>query len=117
MATPPLNYFKRVTVAATTTPTVVYTAPTSPSRAGILLSALATNLTNSSRTVTVALSTEGTPGSYYDILKDFPIPAGDALNVAVGKIVLGTQDSLIISASANSAVNFTVSILEAINTQ
>ena len=115
MATPPLNYFKRVTVATTTTPTVVYTAPTSPSRAGILLSALATNLTNTPRTITVALSTDGTPGSYYDILKDFP--AGDALNVAVGKIVLGTQDSLIVSASVNSAVNFTVSILEAINTQ
>jgi hypothetical protein len=117
MATPPLNYFKRVTVAATTTPTVVYTAPTSPNRAGILLSALATNLTNSSRTVTVSLSTVGVPGSYYDILKEFPIPAGDALNVAVGKIVLATEDSLIVSASDNSAVNFTVSILEAINTQ
>jgi hypothetical protein len=76
-----------------------------------LLSALATNLTNTPRTITVALSTDGTPGSYYDILKDFPIPAGDALNVAVGKIVLGTQDSLIVSASVNSAVNFTVSII------
>lgn len=114
MATVPLNYFRRVSAAVTTIPSVVYTAPTE--RAGIILSALATNLTNTPQTVTISVSTVDLNGSYYDILKSFPIPANDALNIAVGKLVLGTADQLITSSLSNSAVNFTLSILEAVNT-
>jgi hypothetical protein len=115
MASIPLNYFKRVSTAATTTPTVVYTAPSS--RAGIILSAVATNLSASNQTVTVSVSANGTPNSLYELVKNFSVPANDAVNIAVGKLVLGTADQLIISAGANSSVNFTISVLEAVNTQ
>lgn len=115
MASIPLNYFKRISVLATTTPTVIYTAPSS--RAGIILSGVATNLTVSTQTITVSISSSDTPGSYYDILKDFSVPQGDAVNIAVGKLVLGTSDQLIISANNSSSVNFTLSVLEAVNTQ
>ncbi len=115
MASIPLNYFKRVSVGATTTPTVIYTAPAS--RAGIILSAVASNITGSAHTITVGISADNTPGSYYDLLKNFSVPNGDAVNVAVGKLVLGTGDQLIISAASGSAVNFTLSVLEAVNTQ
>lgn len=115
MASIPLNYFRRVSTAVTTTPTVIYTAPSS--RAGIILSAVATNLSASNQTVTVSVSSQGTPGSLYELVKGFSIPANDAVNIAVGKLVLGTADQLIIAAGANSSVNFTISVLEAVNTQ
>ena len=115
MASIPLNYFKRVSVAATTTPTVIYTAPAS--RAGIILSAVASNLTGSTQTITVGISANNVSGSYYDLLKSFSVPSGDAVNIAVGKLVLGTSDQLIVSSGAGSAINFTLSVLEAVNTQ
>jgi hypothetical protein len=112
MATIPLNYFRRVTTLVTTTPTVVYTAP--DKRAGIILSGLATNLTGSTQTITVGIS--GSDGLYHDILHGFPVPSNDALNVAVGKLVLGTADQLVTYSTENSALNFTLSVLEAVNT-
>jgi hypothetical protein len=115
MASIPLNYFRRVSVAATTSPTVIYTAPAS--RAGIILSAVATNVTVSNQTVTVGVSSDGVSNSYYDLLKEFTITNGDAVNIAVGKLVLGTGDQLIVSSAANSSINFTLSVLEAVNTQ
>ena len=112
MASIPLNYFRRVSTAVTSTPTIVYTAPVQ--RAGIILSGLATNLTGYTQTITIGIS--GSDNSYYEILKDFPVPASDALNVAVGKLVLGTADRLVTYSANNSVLNFTLSVLEAVNT-
>jgi hypothetical protein len=111
MATIPLNYFRRISTTCPTIQTSMYTVPTQ--RAGIVLSGTASNLSGSTQTISVAVS--GTDG-YWVILQNFPIPPNDALNIAVGKLVLGTSDSLLTSASAGSAVNFTLSVLEAVNT-
>jgi hypothetical protein len=110
-----LNYFLRITATASTVPTVVYTAPAD--KAGIVLSAIATNLTNDLQTVTIAVSTANVSGSYFVTVESFPIEPDDidVLNVIVGKAVLNTNDQFIIQASSNSAVNFTLSILETAN--
>lgn len=115
MANIPLNYFRRITQAVTTAPSVVYTVPFQ--RAGILITALASNLTNTPQTVTVSLSANGVSGSYFDIVKNFQLPPNDSTNIVINKLVLGYNDNFIMSATNSSAVNITLSILESVNTQ
>jgi hypothetical protein len=115
MANIPLNYFRRLTQAVTTTPSTVYTVPFQ--RAGIIITALASNLTSSAQTVTISLSSVGTAGSYFDIVKNFQLPPNDTTNVVLNKLVLGYNDSFIITSNNNSAVNITLSVLESVNTQ
>jgi hypothetical protein len=112
----PLNYFRRISQAITTTPTPVYTAPYNV--AGIVITALASNLTNQNQTVTVSVSTAGTPNSNFVYASNFIVPPNDTANlVNYNKLVLNTNDTFIISAANNNALNITMSILETVNTQ
>ena len=114
--TTPLNYFKRVTQAVTTTPTPIYSAPYNV--AGIVITALATNLTNQNQTVTVSVSTAGVPNSNFIYANNFIVPPNDTANlVNYNKLVLNTNDTFIISAANSSALNLTMSVLETVNTQ
>jgi len=120
---PPLNFFKRVSNVATTTDTPIYTVPFD--RAGIVISAYATNLTDTIQTINVKLSTDNIGGSMYTIVSALPILPNDAVNVAINKLVLGYTengignpnggDCFIISSSNNNAVNMTISVLESVN--
>jgi hypothetical protein len=110
----PLNFFRRVSKAVTNTDQPIYTCP--DERAGIIISAYATNTTNTTQTVNVKLSTDGVTSSMYTIVSALPILPNDAVNVTINKIVLGEQDVFIVSAENNNAVNITLSILESINT-
>jgi hypothetical protein len=49
------------------------------------------------------------------ILKNFPIPANDTANLLPGKLVLETNDVLLISGSNSTDLEFIVSILETLN--
>lgn len=110
----PLNFFRRISNVVTTVDQPVYTVPSD--RAGIVISAYATNLTETNQTVTVKLSNSNEINSSYTIISDLPILPNDAVNLTINKIVITEDDNFIISASNNNAVNITLSILESVNT-
>jgi hypothetical protein len=129
----PLNLFRRKSITLTTQPVKVYEAPIE--RAGILITALATNLTNVPQTITAGLSTTNyistddngnpvqVPSTYFEVIKNFQIAPNDAANIVVSKMVLFQGDIFVAHAGANyyppetnnPAVNLTLSILEAVN--
>jgi hypothetical protein len=133
MANVPLNLFRRKSITLTTNPVKVYEAPIE--RAGIIITALATNLTNVPQTITAGLSTgsyttnddNGNPlqvqSTYFDIIKDFELAPNDAANIVVNKMVMFQGDIFVSSCgsnyyptgSTNPTVNLTLSLLEAVN--
>lgn len=120
MAKIPLNFFKRVSTGVTTTPTSIYTTPFQ--RAGIIISALATNTDSIAQTINAGLSTTESPGGdvqpsqYISILQGFQLPPNDTVNIVVNKLVLSEYDNFIVQAANNNRVNITLSILETVNT-
>jgi len=120
MAQVPLNHFVRTSTLLGTTYTQVYSAPAQT--ASIMLTILATNLTNTTQTINIAVSGNGSPDlttptlPLYSLVNNFSIPANDVTNLAVGKIVIQNYDALYCYAGNASAVNLTCSILETLNT-
>lgn len=109
-----LNVFKTITKIAETSPVGIYTAPVGYT--GVVLMAQAANVGNTTQTVSfshqrttagIAVTTE--------ILKDFPISSSDAANLFVGKLVLESGDTLVLSASNGTDIKFLGSILETLN--
>lgn len=109
-----LNVFKTITKVAPTNPVGIYTAPTGYT--GVVLLAQAANIDSSTHTISfshqrsisgIAVTTE--------ILKDFPISGNDTANLLAGKLVLESNDVLILSASDGSNIKFLGSILETLN--
>ena len=106
-----LNVFKTVTHVIPTSPVGIYTAPIG--YAGVVLLAQAANISNRSETVTfshkrtvagIAVTTE--------IVKDFQVPANDAVSFLDGKLVLESNDVLVVSGSNASNLKITVSVIE-----
>ena len=120
MAKIPLNYFKRISTAVTTTATSIYTTPFQ--RAGIIISALATNTDSTTQTINAFLSTSPSPGGDVaaappiSILQGFQLPPNDTVNIVVNKLVLQEYDNFIIQSANNNKLNITLSILETVNT-
>jgi hypothetical protein len=117
MAQTPLNYFRRVSAKLDSSPTVYYEAPFD--RAAIILTALASNTTTSTLTVSLGLSGNNytvTGKEYFDIVKNFQVPGNDTVNLTIGKLVLEEFDQLLAYSSA-SGITITFSVLEALNTQ
>ena len=120
MAKIPLNYFRRVSRGVTTTPTSIYTTPFQ--RAGIIISALATNTDSVAQTINASLSTTASPGgdvpaaASISILQGFQLPPNDTVNIVVNKLVLSEYDNFIVQAANNNRINITLSILETVNT-
>lgn len=109
----PLNIYRTVTNILSVSPVGIYTAPVGYN--GIILLAQVANIGSETETVTfshkrtiagVAVTTE--------IVKDFPISANDSASFLDGKLVLETNDVLVISGSSNTNLKFTGSILEAL---
>lgn len=114
MATVPLNLFKNVTMPLSTIGSgVVYTAPVQ--RASIILATQIANITDKYQTVTAILSSAGY-GTTTFLISGYTIPAYDAANIAMGKIILTEGDQLILHCSNNNSVHATLAILETINT-
>lgn len=120
MAKIPLNYFKRVSTVVTTDMTSIYTTPFQ--RAGIIISALATNTDSNAQTINAYLSTTASPGGDVQssppisILQGFQLPPNDTVNIVVNKLVLSEYDNFLVESANNNVVNITLSILETVNT-
>lgn len=109
-----LNVFKTVTKIATTDSVGIYTAPTGYT--GVVLLAQAANIDSNTHTISfshqrsvagIAVTTE--------LLKDFPIAGNDTANLLSGKLVLESNDVIVLSASDGTNVKFIASILETLN--
>lgn len=98
------NVFKNYTSASVgTSPVTVYTVPASTATVTIGLSIA--NLITSQITVDVQAA-----GVY--LVKGAPIPAGSALSVLDGKIVLEAADTLVVTSSAAASASVILSVLE-----
>jgi hypothetical protein len=133
MANVPLNLFRRKSITLTTNPVKVYEAPIE--RAGIIITALATNLTNVPQTITAGISTVNyitnddqgnpieVPSTYFEVIKNFELAPNDAANIVVNKMVLFQGDIFVSSCGLNyypaetnnPTVNLTLSLLESVN--
>ena len=109
-----LNVFKTVPYIAPTAAVGIYTAPVGYS--GVVLLAQAANVGDVTRTVSLSheRSVAGTAVTT-EIVKDLPIEASDTANLLSGKLVLESDDILILSASAAGDVKFLGSVLETLN--
>jgi hypothetical protein len=110
-----LNVFKTITKVVTTSPVGIYTSPVGYT--GVVLLAQCTNVGTTSQDVTFSHQRRNTVGVAVTtrILKNFPIPANDTANLLPGKLVLETNDVLLISGSNSTDLEFVVSILETLN--
>ena len=107
MAQLALNKFQTETLVLTTVEQTMYTAPTGYT--SIVLYAHIANYGSADATVTmkhVRSSTET------EIIKGANVPVNDAFVPMEGKLVLETNDSIQISAGANSTLKCILSILE-----
>jgi biopolymer transport protein ExbD len=98
------NTFKNYTSASVGTgATTTYTVPSVTT--SVMIGCNLANRTTSSITVDVQAA-----GVY--IIKDAPIPAGSALSVLDGKVILETTDTVIVTANTASSCDVLVSVLE-----
>jgi len=106
-----LNTFRTITKVIPTNPVGIYTAPVG--YAGVVLLAQCTN--TGSQTQKITFSHERTTAGVAvttEILKDFPIESNDSASLLVGKLVLETNDTIIISGTNGTDLKFLGSILE-----
>jgi hypothetical protein len=107
----PLNIFKTITNAVSTSPVGIYTAPVGYT--GVVLLAQVANTGTNTETVTFSHQrTIAGSAVTTEIVKDFAIPSNDTASFLDGKLVLETNDALVISGSSNTNLKFTGSVLE-----
>lgn len=107
MAQLALNRFQTVTLELTDSEQTMYTAPTGYT--SILLYVHIANVGSSDATVTMKHSRSGIDT---EIIKGANVPTNDAFVPISGKMVLETNDSVKIIASANNTLKCILSILE-----
>ena len=105
-----LNVFKTVPYIAPTGAVGIYTAPVGYT--GVVLLAQAANAGDVTHTVSLSFKRDAVTT---EIVKDLPIEASDTANLLPGKLVLETDDVLMLSASNGSDVKFLGSVLETLN--
>jgi hypothetical protein len=130
MALIPLNKFltKTRTLTAFTATTATVTAYVSPiGVTSIVLMAQVANVSTQTQTVNfihyrnrpVLSDAQGNgfqPGKTETFLvKQFPIPAGDAASVLSGKLIIESLDSIKVYASTSGTCQLTLSVLETAN--
>lgn len=98
------NTFKNyASTSVGTSPATVYTVPASTTAVTIGLNVA--NVSASQITIDVQCA-----GAY--VVKDAPIPAGSALSVLDGKIILEAADTVVVTASAATSADVLLSVLE-----
>lgn len=105
-----LNTFKTVTSVVSTSPTTIYTAPVGYT--GVVLLAQVANIGSNSQDITFSHLRGSTTTR---VLKSFPIAANDTANLLAGKLVLEAGDSIVLSGSSATDLEFIASILETLN--
>jgi hypothetical protein len=104
-----LNSFKTITANVTTVIGNVYTCPANYS--AVVLLAQVSNLTGNTITVSGNIYKE-IGNSSVSLVQDASLPANDAINLVGGRLILEAGDSFAVGASANSASQLTLSVLE-----
>lgn len=98
------NTFKNyASTSVGTSPATVYTVPASTTAVTIGLNVA--NVSASQITIDVQCA-----GAY--VVKDAPIPAGSALSVLDGKIILEAADTVVVTSSAATSADVLLSVLE-----
>jgi biopolymer transport protein ExbD len=98
------NTFKNYTSSGVgTSATTVYTVAASTT--SVMIGCNIANVTSSQIKVDVQAA-----GTY--IVKDAPIPAGSALSVLDGKIILETTDTVVVTSDTASSADVILSVLE-----
>ena len=105
-----VNNFRTVTKVVGITTEEIYRAPVG--FVGVFLLAQCTNIGNQTYTINFNYKRGSTET---EIVKNFPIPAGDTVNLLPGKLVLETGDKISVSWSNAANLKFLVSILETSN--
>ena len=93
--------------ATTNNPTGV--ASLDSGKAQIVIGCMVSNILTTSVNATVSVRNGGTVTR---LCKDLTIPAGDAIEVVQGKIVMEASDEIEVSASAASACDVVLSVLK-----
>jgi len=106
-----LNVYKTITSVASTNAVGIYTAPVG--YAGVVLLAQVANVGSQTHTVTVShqRSVAGIVVTT-EIVKNYAVPENDSVSVLDGKLILESNDILVLSASSASNLKFIGSILE-----
>lgn len=99
----PLNKFKRITQTFLSTPESLYVTP--PDRAGVIISALANSISSRAKTLTLSISTQ-TPSTNFTILSAYPIKKFEVLDLAFEKLIITSEDHLIIASNSLDASTF-----------
>lgn len=106
-----LNIFKTVTANVTTTPTSVYATPLGYST--VVLMCQLTNITASTTVDTSAfLVRAGNTGGNVTLVQNASVPANDAYSPLTGRLIMTPGDTFQVSATANSSIQMTLSVLE-----
>jgi len=112
MAAVALNTFKTVRHLVTDSNVGIYTSPIGV--ASIILFAQATNVSTDGEVKFVTFS-HARPGDIpedFQIINNGPVIPNDALNLLNGRLVLETNDELVLSGDTTGDVKVVVSILE-----
>lgn len=111
MAAVALNTFRTIRHSLTTgSPVGIYTAPIGV--ASIIVSAQITNVSTGTTTYTTTFSHYRQVGGSYDLVKNIPVPANDALLPLGSRLVLETDDEVRVSANENGVLTIVMSVLE-----
>lgn len=102
-----LNSYKTFVSDVTTGITTVYTVPN-----GVSAIHLYSNVSNTTAGIVSVTVYHDRQGTAREIIKNAIIPTGDALSPIGGSLVLEVGDKIQVEGSQNSAMTFTLSILE-----
>ena len=111
-----LNVFKTITKIATPTPVSIYQAPVGYT--GVVLLAQVTNI-DPDTTYEVSFSHQRSVSGIAvttEIVKNYPIPPREASNLLFGKMILQSNDKLVLySNNSGDDIKLILSILETLN--
>jgi len=104
------NAFKRQSISSVSTSRqAVLASDVGASTEVVCIGMVASNKSTSATTITVEVS-NGT--NYYSYITDCPLPVASAVELLEGKLILGQDDNIEVTAGDASAVDFTLSYLE-----
>lgn len=109
-----LNVFKTISDTILDLDEEVYTAPVGYT--GVVLLAQVTNIGTQTETINLKYRrTVSGINNDVEMLKDYPVPASDTLNLLTGKLVIESGNKLVLNASSSSNLKLVMSILETLN--
>ena len=109
-----LNIFQTIAQTVSNTEQEVYTAPVGYT--GVVLLAQVTNTGSGSQDITLIHRREvGGVNVDTQMLKQYPIPESDTLNMLSGKLVLESGDKIVMYGSSATDIQTVISILETLN--